>query len=133
MKTLALDLGDKHVGTAISDSLGMFARPYKTISFENLIPELEKIFNEENINTVVIGYPKTLRGTKSEQTLKIEAQKEELENKFPDLKWVLWDERLTSKSAQNIKRPKNKEEKLQTHSIAAAIILSSYLESKNIF
>lgn len=129
MKILALDLGDKHTGIAISDALKMLARPYKTIDADNLYSELEKIFSQENIEAVVIGYPKTLRDTKSEQTIKVENIKKELENKFKEINWVFWDERLTSKSAQQLKRPKDKSSKLETHAIAAAIILSSYLDS----
>jgi putative holliday junction resolvase len=132
LKVLALDLGDKHTGIAISDALKMFAQPYKTIDANNIYSELNKIFEEENIDTVIIGHPKTLRDTKSEQTIKVENIKKELENKFETVKWILWDERLTSKSAQNIRRPKNKNEKLKIHAIAAAIILSSYLDSQNV-
>ena len=130
MKTLALDLGDKHIGIAISDDLELFANPYKTVDASKLEEELKKIFGDEEIETVVIGYPKTMRNTKSEQTLKVENSKIELETTFPNKKWILWDERLTSKSAQNLKKIQNREDKLKIHAIAAAIILSSYLEGK---
>lgn len=130
MKVLALDLGDKHVGTALSDALGLFAKPYKTIDAEKLNDFLKDLFIKENIDTIIIGHPKTLKGTKSEQTLKVEAQKEKLEKLFPDKKWLLLDERLTSKSAEQFKKGHTKEDKLQSHSIAAAIILSAYLNAK---
>lgn len=133
MKILALDLGDKHVGTALSDALGMFAKPYKTTSADQLIPFLQNLFAVEQIETVILGYPKTMRGTKSEQTLKIEQQKIDLEQLFPDKRWIFWDERLTSKSADQYKKGITKEDKLQSHSIAAAIILSGYLDSKKYF
>lgn len=133
MKILALDLGDKHTGTAISDALGMFARPYQTTPTENLTPFLQDLFTKENIDTLIIGHPKTMRGTKSEQTLKVEAQFEELQKLFPDKKFIFWDERLTSKSAEQHKKSKTKEDKIMSHSLAAAIILSSYLDSKKYF
>lgn len=128
MKILALDVGDRWTGIAISDSLGMFARPYKTVSAIVLPEELATIIAAEGIETVVVGLPKTLRGTESEQTLKIMAYAEELKNTFSKVVWVFWDERLTSKQAASIKKIKNKEDKLQSHAIAAALVLGSYLD-----
>ena len=127
MKILALDLGDAHVGSALSDSLLFFAKPYKTIKTRELTAFLNELFSHEQVNTIVIGYPKTMKGTESEQTKKIVATKETLEVKFPDKKWILWDERLSSKRADTLKKATSKEEKLHSHSIAAAFILESYL------
>ncbi len=129
MKILAVDIGDKWTGIAISDALRIIARPYETVSTDNLIDSIAEICAKEPIKTVVIGHPKTLKGTKSAQTLKTEAMAETLKQAFPTVTWVLWDERFTSKQAAQIKRPKNKKEKLETHAIAAALFLTSYLES----
>ena len=128
MKILALDLGDKWVGSAISDALGITCRPYQTIEIKQLIPFLEKTISEENIEKIIVGYPKTISGTESLQTQKTVKVKEELEKKFPGIKWILWDERLSSKRAEEIMR-RSKKEKLNEHSIAAAFILQSYLDS----
>lgn len=127
MKIMALDLGDAWVGTAMTDALRFFAKPYKTIAAENLESFLRITLSIEKISIVVVGYPKTMQGNESDQTRLIVMTKEKLEKIFPTQKWVLWDERLSSKQARNIKIPKNKDEKLQQHSIAAAIILESYL------
>ena len=127
MKILALDLGDKWVGSALSDALKLFARPYKTVGLYELTKFLEETFLNEKIDTVLIGYPKTMKGTESEQTKKVVAQKEELEKLFPEKKFILWDERLSSKRAEQTKKTSSKEAKLQSHSIAAAFILESYL------
>lgn len=124
---LALDLGDVWVGTAISDELGITARPYRTVTAKELVPFLAELFVNEAISTVVIGYPKTMRGTESEQTKKVLAQKESLAEKFPHIEWTLWDERLSSKHADQLKRAKTKEEKVAAHSVAAAFILTGYL------
>lgn len=128
MKILALDVGDKHTGTAISDALGFFAKPYKTVDSALLQEFIKNILQTEEINTIVIGWPKTMRGTISDQTKKVETTKKELEIVFPTITWILWDERLTSKQAARIKKVQTKEDKLHAHSIAAALILSSYLE-----
>ena len=129
MKTVALDSGDVWVGTAISDALGMIARPYKTVPKEALSTFLIELFEQESISTALVGYPKTMSGTESEQTIKAVQLKEELEQQFPAIKWILWDERLTSRQAAALKKGsiKTKEDKLQSHSIAAAFILESYL------
>ena len=127
-KILALDIGDQWTGTALSDSLGLTAQPYETIPTTQLKTFITKIIQKENLKDIVIGYPITLRGTESLQTKKIVSKKKELEEAFPIVSWHLWDERLTSKQAATIKKAKTKEEKLQSHSIAAAIILQTYLE-----
>lgn len=127
MKIMALDLGNTWVGVALSDPLCFFAKPYSTIRAEELEKKLEEIFIKEKIAAVIVGYPKTMQGTESDQTRLVVATKEKLEQIFPKSEWILWDERLSSKQARNIKNPKNKNEKLEQHAIAAAIILESYL------
>ncbi len=124
MKVLALDLGDQWIGTALSDALRILARPYKTVTFKELRPFLQGLFSSGTISIVVVGYPQTMRGTESDQTKKVVALKEELALEFPDQEWVLWDERLTSKHAQNLGK---KGEKTEVHSKAAALILEGYL------
>jgi len=131
MKILALDLGDAWVGSALSDPLRFFAKPYKTVGTADLDIFLTNIFLQEKISVVVVGYPKTMQGTESDQTRLVVATKERLESLFPLVSWILWDERLSSKQAAQLKRPKNKDDKLQQHSIAAAIILESYLPFSN--
>lgn len=128
-KVLALDPGDQHIGTAISDELHIVAEPHKTIKPSELETFLVDTIKEEDISTVVIGYPKTMRGTISAQTQKSIVLKEQLEKQLPEIKFILWDERLTSKSASKIKKAKNKVERLQQHSIAAAIILQGFLDA----
>ncbi|MFH1644587.1 MAG: Holliday junction resolvase RuvX [bacterium] len=135
MKILSLDLGDKWVGSAISDELCLTCRPFQTVELKNTADFLKKTIQEQNIQKIIIGYPKTSKGTKSEQTLKIEKQKNELEEKFKkmefdNLEWILWDERLSSKRAENIntKKIKTSEDKKKSHSIAAAFILQSYID-----
>lgn len=127
MKLLALDLGDKWVGTALSDALGIVARPYQTTTLNDLVSFLKDLFAKEKIGTIVIGYPITMRATESKQTESTLLIKEKLEQEFPSHIWLLWDERLSSKRAQTLKKAKTKEEKIRSHSIAAAFVLESYL------
>ena len=124
MKILALDLGDQWIGTAITDASRILARPLKTVTLKELRSFLTTLFKEQSISIVVVGYPQTLRGTESDQTKKVVALKEELALEYPEQEWVLWDERLTSKHAQNLGK---KCEKTEIHSKAAALILEGYL------
>jgi putative Holliday junction resolvase len=135
MKLLSLDLGDKWVGSAISDALGITCKPYKTITTKELDTFLKATLETEEINKVVVGLPTTIKGKKSEQTKKIILEKEKLEKKFNTvdhrtIEWVLWDERLSSKRADELKRNiGSKKNKHTNHSIAAAFILQSYLDA----
>lgn len=126
-KILALDLGDQWVGMALSDRSGLIARPYTTIKLPELELFLTKLFKEEEIEKVIIGYPKTMKGTESTQTKKIVADKERLEKIFPNINFILWDERLSSKRAESFGSQKTKTDKIKSHALAAAFILDSYL------
>src|SRR3990167_7335086 len=98
-KMLGLDLGDKWTGVAISDALGITARPLTTVATYDLAFYLTTAIQEEGIATIVVGDPKTLKGTESDQTKKVHAMVDELKKQFPDINWVWWDERNTSKQA----------------------------------
>lgn len=128
MKVLSLDLGDVWTGTALSDPLKIIARPYQTIKTSDLVSFLHALFLKENIDTIVVGYPRTMRGTESLQTKKIVLHKEMLEKEFPEKKCLLWDERLSSKGAKIIQRQNSKTDSNREHSIAAALILETYLQ-----
>lgn len=135
MKILSLDLGDQWVGIAISDALGMLARPLTTVRAKELVTTLKELLSKERISTIVVGLPTTMKGTESEQTKKVLTQVEELKTQFPNATWALWDERLTSKHAQSLRIEQGKkrtaEHKHMEHAVAAAFILQGYLDSKH--
>ena len=67
MKFLGLDLGSRTCGIAISDALGMFARTYDTLRFEEddylyAANKIKEICIKENVKEVVLGYPKHMNG-----------------------------------------------------------------------
>lgn len=134
MRILALDLGDRWVGSAIADPLGISCRPYQTVELDQLRDFLKKILAAEGVSKVVVGYPKTFSGTESDQTKKIVSLKLELEQEFAvvqgqAIEWILWDERLSSKRASAVQSGKHDEQsKRQSHSIAAAFLLQTYLD-----
>ena len=69
-----------------------------------------------------------MQGKSSDQTVKIIKTKDTLCNIFKEIEFVLWDERLSSQRAKLVGTVKTKEEKIKSHSIAAAFILDSYLQ-----
>lgn len=135
MRLLGLDLGTKTLGLALSDTTGMVATPYKTVRYNNydeLMLELLKIIDEYNIKTLVLGLPKNMNNTvgpRGEETLNF---KELLEQEL-NIEVVMQDERLSTVSAENvmikadISRKKRKE---KIDSLAATIILQTYLDRK---
>ena len=127
-KIMALDLGDSWTGVALTDASRMFARPHTTVPTLELQSFLQNTFSNEQINIIIIGHPRTMKGGESEQTLKIHAQRDQLIKAFPEKEFILWDERLSSKRAEALgSRIKSREEKLKTHARAAAFILDSYI------
>lgn len=134
MKTIALDIGDVWTGSAIADSLGISCKPLKTVATKDLYTFLDDLFAKETISRVVVGNPTTMKGTESAQTKKVHAVKKELEEHYPSITWVLWDERLTSKRAASLQYSKKQagKNKLLEHSIAAAFILQNYLDYRAI-
>lgn len=132
MKYLALDLGTKTLGLAISDQEGLISLPYKTIhynNYENLIDELTQIIEKEKIEEMVIGFPKNMNNTIGERANQVLEFKKILDNKF-SLTIHLFDERLSTMEAEkyliqaNMRRNKRKK---VIDNIAASIILDSFL------
>ena len=62
MKMLGLDIGDRWVGIAISDEIGLTTRPYTTVEAKNLITFLATTIESEQISKIVVGHPKTMGG-----------------------------------------------------------------------
>lgn len=135
MKYLAMDLGTKTCGLALSDKLGIIASPYKVIRYTNvdeLIKEIKNIIDLENVDELVLGLPKNMNnslGFASERSLSF---KSELE-KCVDLKIHLVDERLSTMEAENIlisnDTSRGKRKKI-IDAYAASIILDTFLKSK---
>lgn len=126
-KIIALDIGDQWTGIAITDNSQIFVKPYTTVATAELEKLLATVIVNENIETVIVGYPKTMSGKESDQTRKVIAHKNQLESIFTNVKFILWDERLSSKRAGAIGSRKTKEDKLKSHALAAAFILDSYI------
>ena len=140
MKKLALDVGDKTIGVAVSDALNITAQGVTTIERVGIRKDSGKVMDyirEFGCDTVVIGLPKKLDGTDSPQTEKVYEFKTMLENKMrssgmADVKIEFYDERLTTVMAEkvlieaDVSRGKRKK---VIDKQAAVIILQGYLAS----
>ncbi len=133
-RVLAIDLGTKRTGLAVTDPLKITANPLETIETGKLLDYLKAYFAKEEVEALVLGHPTRLNGQDNEMTPKVMQLKEKLEKTFPDKKIVLIDERFTSKMAMQTmiaigsKKKDRKEKSGNLDKVSAAIILQSYLE-----
>ncbi|MFC1510881.1 Holliday junction resolvase RuvX [Candidatus Margulisiibacteriota bacterium] len=129
-RILGLDYGEKRIGVAVSDLLGLTAQPLMVISD---ISELEPILKRyEQVDKIIVGLPKRLSGEIGPAGQKVLAFMEQLKSKLA-LPVEIWDERLTTAAAEKtlisagLSRQKRKK---VIDKSAAALILQSYLDSK---
>jgi putative holliday junction resolvase len=120
---LGIDWGERRIGLALADGENMISTPFKTV---NDIKSLILVIKEENINTLIIGQPKSMKDSKivNPKYLKfLEVLKNRIEGLNLDIFFI--DERLTSLEADSIM---NKKMNNNRDSLAAMIILQSYLD-----
>ncbi|NOR86985.1 MAG: Holliday junction resolvase RuvX [Bacteroidales bacterium] len=136
-RILAIDFGQKKSGIAVTDELQMIASPLTTVATSTLIDFLTKYIQDEKVELVVIGEPKTMDNKPSDSTKYIQPFIGRLKKALPHLKIERMDERFTSRMAFQTmidgglgkKARRNKE---LVDSISATLILQSYMEFKNI-
>jgi putative holliday junction resolvase len=136
MKYLGLDLGTKTLGIALSDKLGIIATPYKILrhneNYKSLINPLKDIIDENNIDIIVLGFPKNMNNTigpRAEHTLKFkDLLIEKLQKEV-----FLQDERLSTKQANDtliLNDTSRKKRKNVVDKMAATIILQTFLDTR---
>ncbi len=134
MRVLALDVGDKRIGVAISDLTQFLARSLKVIqrgSRQEDFAAVIRLLEEYEVERVVVGYPRSLDGTVGEQADKVEHYAAGLA-KAIDVPVVLWDERFSTVSAERLMREaglRGKKKRERIDAVAAAVILQDYLDS----
>lgn len=134
MKYIGLDVGNKRIGVAVTDELGMFAHPLYTIKRKGIqrdIEEIKKIIKEQCTNTFVIGLPKNMDGSIGEQAQKTMKFANIIKNEL-NVDIIFWDERLSTETAKDIMKLNNikqinKKEIIDT--IAAMVILNDFINS----
>ena len=136
VRLIGLDLGSKRIGVSICDEKQSIATPFKTINKTNkdeLINELKKIINENNVKGIVIGYPINMDGSLGSSAQSVNDITKNIDEAI-NIDVCLWDERLSTVGAFNLssqldvnvtKREKNIDQN------AAAFILQGAIDFLN--
>ena len=134
MRIMGLDVGDKTIGIAISDSLLMTAQGKSTLrrsSFDADVRHLRQLAEEYEVHQLVLGNPMHMDGRPSRQGDKVMTFGRKLAQAL-DLPVLFWDERLTSVAAEEHLEEMGlnwRQRREQVDKIAAMIILQNYLDS----
>ena len=133
-RLLAVDLGTKRTGLALSDPLQVIASPFKTLRFtsdRDLLKKITLIAQEKKVETVIIGLPIREDGREGLECIRPRKFRQMLESQH--IQTVLWDERYSSRMAESVIHEHGKKTKNLRHAvdgIAASFILASYMQSR---
>ena len=136
MKVLCVDYGESRTGIALSDDLGLMAHGLETIfdkSLKAVAQKIAQIAQSKGVETIVVGLPKNMNNTlgeRGEKTLRFV----EVLKKHCQCEIITWDERLSTVSAigyLNETNTRGKKRKAVVDTLAAEIILQSYLDFNN--
>lgn len=133
MKIMAVDLGDARTGLAVCDRTEFLASPIGVIHDTNLESVMQKVAiasKEYEVSEIIVGHPINMNGTLGPRAQLCEEFAENL-GKLVDIPVKLWDERATTVTAHNILNmtdTRGKKRKNIVDSVAATVILESYLE-----
>jgi len=131
-KILAIDHGTKRIGLAITDALGILASGLDTIPAAEIEHVLDGLFQKEEIDQVVVGLPLRLNAQDSDTTRRVREFVKYLQKRYPEMEVVTYDERFTSKIAQQTMimagaKKKQRREKGKLDMISATVLLQDYL------
>ena len=132
-RILSLDYGQRRIGVAVSDPLGVTAQPFDTwegLGFNQIVEKIGLLITQIEIEKIIIGLPLTLKGEKGPSVKKVEQFAERLKRRIA-IPVILWDERLTSIQAKRIlhqveEKPSRRKGKVDL--IASVLLLQNYLE-----
>ncbi len=136
MRALALDIGDKTIGIAASDLLGITAQGVETIrrtSDKNDLKRLDELVKDFEATTFIIGLPKNMDGTEGTRCELVKKFAEKIGAAFPEVEQIFWDERLSTVAATknliaaDVSRKKRKK---VIDKMAAVYILQGWLDSR---
>jgi len=139
MRVLAVDVGERRIGLAISDVSRTLARPLLTLTVRNagdgvdqVAAEVARLEGEDDgLSTIVVGLPVRLDGSPNDQTPRVAAFIEALKMRTP-VPILTTDERLTSREAESLLAERIRDwrqRKARLDAVAAAVILQDYLEA----
>jgi putative Holliday junction resolvase len=134
-RILGLDVGDRRVGVAVSDPLGLTAQPVLTLVRTNRkqdLKSLQRILRKYAVAEIVVGNPLYMSGDQSPQAAKAQAFAQMLRDETA-LPVQLWDERLTTTEAHRHLHASGRpgsEHRAVVDQVAAVLILQSFLEAR---
>jgi putative Holliday junction resolvase len=132
-RIIALDVGTVRIGVAVSDPTGSFAQGVSVLAAGgDWMEDLEDILREYRAGAVLIGMPRRTDGTDGPEAARMKLVAGSLEERFPDVEIIPWDERFTTTMAAQAMLEANvsrKDRRGKIDKVAAAILLQSYLDS----
>lgn len=135
-RILSIDYGKKRTGIAVSDTLQLVANGLTTVETPRLFDFVKDYLSKEPVETIVVGKPKQMDNTASENMARITPFFNRLKKVFPMVQVVYYDERFTSVLAHQamitggMKKSERRNNKGKVDEISAVIILEDYMESR---
>lgn len=135
-RVLAIDYGRKRVGLAVTDPLQIIANGLTTVPAHTIFKYLQKYMEDEEVETIVVGYAKQMDNTDSESMKYIKPFVKKLKQTYPNIKIDMVDERFTSKIAFQTMidggvKKKDRRNKGMIDTISATIILQTWMEQRH--
>lgn len=135
-RILAIDYGTRRTGIAVSDPLRIIATALETVDTRSLERFLADYFSREEVDTIVVGYPRRMDGSPSDTMRYVEPLMGRLRHSYPDKRVVGYDERFTSVLAQRTIRQSGigkmaRRDKALVDKVSAAIILQDYMSCRH--
>jgi len=136
-RILSIDYGKKRTGIAVSDQLQIIANGLTTVETSKIFDFLSEYLQKEDVSCIVVGLPKQMNNEPSENMKRVEPFVNRLKKLYPQIPVEYWDERFSSKMAEQTMRDaglkkKDRQNKELVDEISAAIILQGYMESRRI-
>ncbi len=137
MRILGLDYGDRHIGLALSDPLGLTAQPLGQVTLAGEAKDkrcFSDLVRKHEVKEIVVGLPLRMDGSLGTRAAKTREFGLWLE-KAVGLPVTLWDERLTTQQAAGIMKEQKmhwKTKRKVEHQISASLILQSYLDHRRL-
>lgn len=138
MRVLAIDVGSKRLGLALSDEFGWTAQPLPSLVLGGARRDpwtaLPSLVAEHGVTTIVVGLPLNMDGSDSRQTRAVRRFADRLRTVLPEtvaIEW--WDERLTSRQSERtlgLLDVSHRDRRKRSDQIAAQFILQGYLERR---
>lgn len=134
-RILAIDYGAKRTGIAVTDPMQIIANGLETVATPTLFDFIKNYIDKEDVEEIIVGYPKQTNGQDSENLKRITPFVNRLRKLYPQIRICYYDERFTSVLAHKtiidsgISR-KSRQDKALVDKISATIILQDYMESK---